>query len=108
MYGSQGNDQLEGGAGNDTMFGGSLNDTFIFDMGHGHDIIVLDSNLIGGAATGQDILDMFGNTSSGQIVLMFDSATSITITNHDSYEFLYTNPTTSEETTFNIADFFTI
>jgi serralysin len=118
MYGSQGNDQLEGGAGNDTMFGGSLNDTFIFDMGHGHDIIndfeigrdiiVLDSNLIGEAATGQDILDMFGNTSSGQIVLTFDSATSITIANHDSYEFLYTNPTTSEETTFNIADFFTI
>lgn len=115
IYGSQGEDVIEGGAGNDTLFGGSLNDVFVFGVGDGRDtiddyeigrdILRLDSAITGSAVTGQDVLDMFGSTGSGNIVLSFGTDLSITITNHDSYDYLYTNPATDQQTTFYIGDY---
>lgn len=44
LSGNIGNDTIFGGTGNDTLSGGSENDTFVFQTGHGDDIIT-DFNL---------------------------------------------------------------
>lgn len=39
IYGDSGDDVLDGGSGHDTLSGGTGNDTYVFDFGHGQDII---------------------------------------------------------------------
>ena len=78
-------DRLDGGAGNDILTGGDAasTDTFVFDVGYevdtitdfdqlGTDVIELGSALVGGAATGQDVVDMFGTLSADGTILTLD------------------------------------
>lgn len=62
------------------MFGGSLSDHFIFDAGHGHDIIadfesidvlLLDQALVGAGLTAQQVIDLYGTMVNGQAMLDF-------------------------------------
>ncbi|MBF9058690.1 hypothetical protein HKCCSP123_05790 [Rhodobacterales bacterium HKCCSP123] len=39
LFGGAGDDRIDGGTGNDTMFGGGDADTFVFEGGHGDDVI---------------------------------------------------------------------
>ncbi|RIY00861.1 hypothetical protein D3218_10670 [Aureimonas flava] len=78
VSGDRGNDTLHGGFGNDTLAGGSGADLFLFDAGHGNDII-LDFN----AAEG-DRMNLGGQTysiseSSGSAVLGLSGGGTITL-----------------------------
>ena len=47
LTGAAGNDTLIGGAGADKLFGGTGNDTYVFERGHGADLVTEDDNTVG-------------------------------------------------------------
>ena len=66
--GSGGDDSLSGHAGNDSLWGGAGNDVFIFDSGHGDDIITDFTD-------GNDLIDLsaFGLSGFDELVVSSDS-----------------------------------
>ena len=56
IYGGTGNDTINGGTGDDTLTGGTGNDTFVFEKGHGSDVIT-DFNA-GNNGVGGDRIDL--------------------------------------------------
>ncbi|WAG12993.1 hypothetical protein NRZ32_07645 [Aeromonas dhakensis] len=46
LEGGNGNDTLVGGAGDDTLSGGSGSEVYRFDVGHGHDVIVVQESVV--------------------------------------------------------------
>lgn len=79
LSGQAGRDWLDGGAGDDRLLGGAGRDTFVFRSGH--DVIVdfdplvdtlaLDPVLWQGALTTEQVIDRFGRTDGGDLVLTF-------------------------------------
>lgn len=66
-------------------------DTFIFNTGHGNDLILdfdidadilrLNADLVGTSSSGQDVLAQFGSVTSAGVVLDFGDGDVITIGN---------------------------
>lgn len=92
LNGGANSDRLDGGVGNDTLRGGQSNDTFIFnagrdvieDMNVAHlDRIGLEASSITQVAglTGAEVLTRFGSVEGGNVVLRFDTGTTLTIEN---------------------------
>jgi serralysin len=89
LDGGTGNDELDGGTGNDTLKGGGGDDTFIFNEDYGtnliedfnvnNDTLSLNSDLVGSATTGQQVIDMFGSFSGDDLTLTFADGTVIEI-----------------------------
>jgi len=90
IFGSQGLDVIEGGPGDDIIRGGSLVDTFIFRAGDGsdaildfeaaHDILMLETGLIDGPATAQNVLDRHATLDDGRVTLDFGGGDMIEVT----------------------------
>ena len=88
LNGGGGDDTLRGGTGDDYLKGGAGADTFIFDAGMGadeisaynrtEDILRIDSNLLTGQTTGQQVMDDFASIVGGNMVLDFGAGNSIT------------------------------
>lgn len=89
LNGGTGNDILDGGVGDDTLIGGGGDDTFIFNGGYGSNVIEdfkvkfdtlsLNSSLVGGATTGEQVIDMFGSVLGDDLTLTFADGTVIEI-----------------------------
>ncbi|WP_303472847.1 MULTISPECIES: hypothetical protein [unclassified Marinovum] len=94
LNGDAGNDTLYGGTGNDTATGGSGADSFVFfgntigndtitDFADGSDLLRLDDALwsasVTGTLTAAQVIDMFGDDSSGTLVLDFGGGNTITL-----------------------------
>ncbi|MFN6979157.1 MAG: Ig-like domain-containing protein, partial [Gemmobacter sp.] len=100
MRGNAGNDTLVGGAGNDIMIGGAGADSFVFRRGHegatvrdfdaaGGDRVVLGVNLLGGAASGQAVIDSFASVNRfGNTVLDFGAGDRLVLQNFDDLTLL--------------------
>lgn len=81
LIGENGNDTLNGGAGTDLLRGGAGVDTFVFARGDGSDIVadfavnadilLLSSQLVGGALTGDAVIARFGRVVGDDFVLDF-------------------------------------
>lgn len=80
LFGAQGRDTLEGGAGNDFLRGGTLGDIFIFERGHGSDIVSgldlldqlhLSTELTNGLTNSADIVEQFETRIGGRVALSF-------------------------------------
>lgn len=98
LFGGAGKDRLDGGHDNDTLKGGSGadrlkgsygNDTFVFSSGAGADSVLdflpgedtlkLDDALWGRSLTPGQVLNRFGDDSSGRVVLDFGGGDSVTL-----------------------------
>lgn len=101
ILGNQGRDLMEGGAGDDTLRGGTQIDVFIFGSGDGMDVfdgfedagdrLRLEDGIAGSATTGQQVVDMFGDTGTGTAVLTFAAGLSVTFDGFTSFDELVDN-----------------
>ncbi|MEL6957350.1 MAG: calcium-binding protein [Pseudomonadota bacterium] len=81
LRGGGGSDTLTGGSGDDLLIGGRNADEFIFDIGHGDDIIEgfsvtedrlsLSADLVGGLTDGSQVVDTFSILTEEGAVLDF-------------------------------------
>jgi Ca2+-binding RTX toxin-like protein len=82
-----GDDVLTGGADNDTLFGGGGADTFVFDTDHGQDTILdfaatddwlaLSSALVGGLASGAEVLAAHAMVTEAGVAFDFGAGNTI-------------------------------
>ena len=82
-----GDDILTGGADNDTMFGGGGADAFVFDLDHGQDTILdfaatddwlaLSSALVGGLASGAEVLAAHAMVTEAGVAFDFGAGNTI-------------------------------
>ncbi|WP_143555227.1 calcium-binding protein [Snodgrassella alvi] len=115
LYGGRGSDVLIGGAGNDTLDGGSNEkDTYLFQYGHGHDLIdesfygdqpVYDNDVIFEDAYSTDAT--FTRSGNDLIIHAYHSDDSVTLfdyfTNHfkHAFNFIFTDKTIDYEYIIN-------
>lgn len=91
MYGSGGNDTLDGGEGNDFLYGGLGNDTYRFCIGYGSDTIEDNDgdNKVAFLGINSDAVS-FDMTDSGELVVTITGSGDIlTIRNFDSERFAF-------------------
>lgn len=89
LWGGDGVDQLIGGTGDDTVGGGAGADLFVFEDGHGQDVVMgfdplvdtlhLDAQLLDGASTASEVVSRFGAISGSDATLTFVGGDSITL-----------------------------
>lgn len=101
IQGNQGRDSIEGGAGNDTLRGGTLADRFIFNTGfdadviedfeHWQDSLRIYSAVVGGAMTGQQVINQFASAVGADVILNFGSGMMITLEGLNSATVLTAN-----------------
>lgn len=101
IQGNQGRDSIEGGGGNDILRGGTLADRFIFNTGFGSDVIEdfehwqdslrIYSAVVGGAMTGQQVINQFASAVGADVILNFGSGMIITLEGLNSATVLTAN-----------------
>ncbi|WP_122317458.1 calcium-binding protein [Pseudomonas cichorii] len=105
LMGDDGNDVLTGGIGDDVLIGGRGSDTYIFEVGHGHDVIenAADSSgikrdrLLFGA--GIEAASVIAKRKGNDLLLSISSNDSIRLTNYFAAE--AGNGTAVDEIVFN-------
>lgn len=89
ILGRLGNDTINGGTGNDSMEGGSGVDTFVFDTDFGADVVAdftkredilrLDDALWAGSMSATQVVNTYGDDSSGTVVFDFGGGNVLTL-----------------------------
>jgi len=87
LFGGPGSDRLDGGGGRDVLFGGAGADVFVFAQGGGRDRVngfgtgidglELDAGLLGGAATGAEVVAQFASVVAAGVRLDFGDGDSL-------------------------------
>ncbi|WMR30454.1 calcium-binding protein, partial [Metapseudomonas otitidis] len=92
LMGDDGNDSLIGGAGNDSLIGGRGNDTYLFDIGHGNDVIDNAADAAGGKidrvvfGAGIDPASVGVKRNGNDLLLQTSASDSVRLTNYFSAE----------------------
>ena len=92
LMGDDGNDTLVGGSGNDSLIGGRGNDTYLFEVGHGNDVIDNAADVTGGKfdrvlfGTGIEPLNVTARRSGYDLVLHTSPSDSVRLSNYFSAE----------------------
>lgn len=89
LHGGADDDEIDGGAGNDLLIGGGQADVFVFHAGYGSNVVQdfsaakdtlrLESDLVGTATTGLEVLSLFGSVSGADVTLTFADGTVIEV-----------------------------
>lgn len=92
LMGDDGNDSLIGGAGNDSLIGGRGNDTYLFDIGHGNDVIDNAADAAGGKidrvvfGAGIDPASVGVKRNGNDLLLQTSASDSVRLTNYFNAE----------------------